>query len=281
MDRKRAWVIPVFSGALMLIIAFYTVGGFAGIAKNPAVSLLTLAVVIVITTPMMWLSYIKNRRQPILVEVAKIPPDVSQDIRPEHEPVILIASTWKSLLRTLFIGIVGGIFVYIGFLQPGLCRVISIAAYAPLALWSFAISAICLFLPERLTIDHSGLTYSRLWLIRHWTWDEIRDITLVKRQIPLVGWFLKRRPTASLYFKRYQPKDQLTGPAQAGFGSIWRMSGDEIAELLETARARWSTPAGLTFVRVPKTYRLYIPTALTLAIVGGIMWMWYAQPCVK
>jgi hypothetical protein len=265
----------------MLIVSFSAVGGFAGIAKNPLVSLLVLAVVAAITVPMMWLSYISNRRQPILVEIEKASSDAAQDGRLAHEPTILRASTGKVAFRTIFIVVAAATFLYIGFLQPGVCRVISIAAYAPLLLWSFAISALCLFVPERLVIEPAGLTHARLWLVRHWTWDEVRDIKLVKQQIPLIGWFVKRRPSMSLYFRRYQPEGHATGPALGGFESIWRMSGDEVADLLERARARWSTPAGASFVPVPKTYRLYIRTIITFALIGGVTWMWYAQPCAK
>ena len=172
------------------------------------------------------------RRDPIIVSVGEVASVLTANDRLRQPPIVLTAARWKTLLRVIYIAFVGSIFIAISFLQPGVCRAVSLAAYAPLVIWSFGTAAICLWRPERLELRPEGLRHVWLWLDRRWTWNELRDITLIKRQIPFFGWLFRKRPTVSLYFKRYQPAGQATGPARAGVRSVWSESGEDVAQLL-------------------------------------------------
>lgn len=175
------------------------------------------------------------------------------------------------------------IYVAVSLAQPGICRVVSLGAYSPFLLVGLFISVTPVVKPERLVLARDGLTYSAPWRKRHWSWDEIRDIKLVKSQspIPFVRWFWRARPASSIYFTVFQPPGHARGPARYALRSVWAFTGDEVASLLETARRRWSTPAGVGFVPAPGLYGEYMRTGLPLAVVFGTLWMWYAQPCAR
>lgn len=281
MDRKRAWMVPAFCGAAMIVIFFTSQGGLAGLAREPEVSFAVFAILVLISAPMLWLNYRRMRRDPILVPVAPSEPATPADVRLKNPPIILIASRWKTAARCVQIVIISVLFIAVSLAQPGVCRLVSLVSYGPVVLWSFAVSVMGLWLPQRLELRPEGLTHVWLWRERNWTWNELRDLTLVKSQIPIFGWIFKNRPTSGLYFKRYQPEGHAFGAARAGFSSVWRESGQEVSKLLEAARIKWSTPAGNAFVPVPMRFRSYLWTGAVLAIMAGVVWMWMAQPCAN
>jgi hypothetical protein len=279
MDRERAWVIPAISGGLMLIIAFISLGGVAGIARAPGISAIFLAVLLVIEAPLLWLTYRRYRRDPIITPVEPTQSDVFGPPELDGGPMEFVGSTWKLLAWTIYLAAIFSLFIGWSLKEPGACRVASLSLVLPFALWSMAIILACLVRPERLTIARDGLTHVWLWRTRHWSWDEIRDIRMVKRSIPFIRRFLKRSPVASIYFKTYRPPGRPGGRARVGFRSIYTVNGYELAGTLESARAEWSTPAGQAFVPVPRTWRSYLPTSLAIAAIGALMWILYAQPC--
>ncbi len=279
MDRERAWVIPAILGVTLLITFFFSLGGVAGIARQPVVSGMVLAIILVVGAPILWFTYRSFRRDPTITPVEFTPADVFGPPARDGAPMEFVGSTWKALAWAIYLAAVFSLFLNFSFREPGVCRAASLTFVVPFALWSIATLFACVVRPERLTIAQDGLTHVWLWRSRHWTWDEVRDIRMVKQNIPFVGRFLKRRPVASIYFKRYQPPGRAGGRARVSFRSIYKVNGYELASALESARAEWLTPAGESFIPVPRTWRSYFPTAIVLVVVGALMWIWYAHPC--
>lgn len=90
MDRKTAWVVPVLTAVIVLVIAFNSVGGIGGIAKEPGVSLAVFGILLVTLIPMSWLNYRRMRRQPIIVDVAEAEGGIDLSSRLDQAPVELV-----------------------------------------------------------------------------------------------------------------------------------------------------------------------------------------------
>ncbi len=279
MDRDHAWVIPALTGLIMLGCIYAALGGSAGVSRDPGVSLAAAAIMVAITVPLLWLTYRRLRRQPIIVPITETKPNISLAEQLNYPPVVLMASRWKLLGRATFAGVVTAIFIGISLAQPGVCRVVSVGLLGPFLIWAFLLWALSLWRPNRLTLAPEGLSHQTIWTAHHWTWDEVRDIRLAKRNIPFIGGFFKKRPTASVLFKRYQPEGQIGGAAQVGVLSIWKMSGDDLAALMEAARSKWSTPEGTSYVPIRGFFKTYYPIIAIMALMAGLYWMWFTQPC--
>jgi hypothetical protein len=279
MDKERAWVIPAIVGGVLLITTFSSLGGFAGIARAPVVSAIILAIMLVVGVPWLWLTYRRYRRDPIIAPVETTRSDVFGPRPLDVAPMEFVGSTWKALARAAYLAAMFSLFTGLFFEQPGACRVAGLSFVVPLALWSVAIMLACAIKPERLSIAREGLTHVGLWRTRHWGWDEVRDIRMVKQRIPIIGRFMKRSPVASIYFKGYRPPGHAGGRARVGFRSIYKADGYELASALDSARAEWSTPAGAAFVPVPQSWRRYLPMGIMLAISGALAWIAIAHPC--
>jgi len=157
MDRKRAWVIPLITGATTLVIFFFSQGGVAGMARNPTVTFAVFAALVLIETPLLWLNYRRIRRDPILVPVAEMPPSTAGVFGEAELPAALTASRWKIAVRIVYILIGGGAFLCIGLVQPGVCRTVSLVGYMPLILWNLGLTLLCLWAPEHLFLQEDGL----------------------------------------------------------------------------------------------------------------------------
>ena len=278
MDKESAWVIPAAVGGVLLINTLFSLGGFAGIARAPAASAIVLAVVLVGGVPSLWFTYRRDRRDPIIAPVETTLVDVFGPPL-DGAPVEFVGSTWKVLARAAYVAAACSVFAGFFLEQPGVCRAAGVSFVVPLALWSVVTLLACAIKPERLTIAREGLTHVWLWSTRHWGWDEVRDIRMVKQRIPIIGRFMKRSPVASIYFKPYRPPGQTGGRARVAFRSMYKADGYEIAGALDSARAEWSTPAGAFFTPVPQTWRSYLSAGVWLAIVGALTWIAIAHPC--
>jgi len=283
MDRKTAWVVPAFAGVVMLVICFNTVGGFNGIARSPGVSLGVFAIVLVIAGSLGWRDYRRLRDDPIMVEVAEAEPGRDLSHRLDQPPVVLVASRLKSSVRPAFMVAFGAIWVGLSLAQPGVCRVVSLTAYLPFLMIAFVMSVSCVLKPERIALAPEGLTYLAPWGNRHWSWDQIREIKLVKTQIsiPFIRWFRKGRPSRGIYFKVFYPAGAVRRRSRYGLGPVWRYSGDELALLLEAARTKWSTSAAAELLPPPWFDLSRLHTIVLMMVCFGTVWMWYAQPCAR
>ena len=279
MDRRAAIGVLVVSNVMLLMIWFFGGGGIAGIASDPFVQLSVLGIIVLISIPVSWLSYRRMMRNPIVVAAGEPMPATLAQVRLDHAPVTLIAERWKVVAWTVYVLAAAAIVVAIGWLQPGVCRMISVAGAVALFFWPLASFTVCVFTLPTLTLSRDGLSMATAWQVRSWSWDEIRDIRITKGTVPFVGRFLRKRPSQGIYFRRFRPADRLTGPAQAGFRAIWNLSGDELGAVLNSARERWSTSLGKSYIPVPKTWRTYVAVTLRLAAIAGILWLWYSQPC--
>ncbi len=281
MERRTAIGVLVACNVMLLVIWFFSGGGIAGIANDLFVQLTVLGIAVVISVPISWLTYRRMMRNPIVVAAGEPSPTALAQVDLDHAPVTLVAERWKVIVSTLYGLAIAAIFVTIGAVQPGVCRVISVAGLVALFFWPLVSFAVCIFILPTLTLSRDGLSMKTPWWTRSWTWDEIRDIKITKVTIPFVGRLFARRPDQSIYFRRFQPSDRLTGPAQAGFRAMWSLKGEELGAVLNAARERWSTSLGQSYVPVPKTWRTYIAVTLRLAVTAGILWLWYAQPCQR
>jgi hypothetical protein len=274
MERRTAIAVVALSNIILVVSWFMIAGGVAGIVKDPLVQLSALAVMVLICAPISWLTYRRMLRNPIAVAAGTASPEAVARMGLDHAPAAFAAERWKVLISTLYILAIAAIFATVGLLQPGVCRTASLAATVALFGWPIVSWAASLFVLPALTISRDGLTYANAWRSRTWAWDEIRDIKVSKPNLRFLG-----RLSEGVYFRRYQPPDHLEGPARAGFRAMWAMSGDELGALLNTARERWSTPLGASFVPVPTRWRAYVPMVIRMGVIAGMLWLWYAQPC--
>lgn len=279
MDRERAWVIPAIAGVVMLAAAFLSLGGFAGIARSPGYSIVSLTLMLAIYAPILWFTYRRNRRDPIITPVESVQPDVFGPPVIEGESVEFVGSRWKIFGWTIYFVAVFGFLLDLGLREQGACRVVSLTLVAPSTLWGLATLLACLVTPERLLLARDGLTHAWLWRTRRWGWDEVRDIRMVNSNLPFMGRFLGRRPVTSIYFRKYQPPGKARGYARVAFRSIYRADGHEVATALEAARVEWSTSAAETFVPVRAAWWTYVRTACVLSAMCALLWILFTHPC--
>ncbi len=232
MDRERAWVIPVIAGVVMLVAAFLSLGGFAGIVRSPGYSVMSLTLMLAIYAPLLWFTYRRNRRDPIITPVQSAQSDVFGPPAIEGESMEFVGSRWKILGWAIYIIAVFGFLLGLSVPEQGVCRAVSLTLIVPFALWGVATFLACLVSPERLLLARAGLTHVWLWRTRRWGWDEVRDIRMVNSNLPFIRRFLGRRPVTSIYFRRYQPPGKGRGHARVAFRSIYRADGHEIATAL-------------------------------------------------
>ena len=157
MDRERAWVIPVIAGVVMLVAAFLSLGGIAGILRSPGYSVMSLGLMLAIYAPILWFTHRRNRRNPIITPVGSVQSDVFGPPVIDRESIEFVGSRWKVLGWTIYIVAVFGFLLILGLQQKGVCRAFSLTLVVPFALWGAATFLACLVRPERLMIARDGL----------------------------------------------------------------------------------------------------------------------------
>ena len=283
MTGKNAWIVLALSGAVMLGCWFYSVGGVAGIANDPVIALSVLAIMVVIAIPIYWLSYRRWRRYPLLVEVPETPVSAPNDARFEQVPLVLAASRWKILAWIIVTGAFLAFILAIGNAQPGVCRAVSLLALGPLFVWNFFSWLILLFTIPRLIFSADGLALETPWRSRRWTWDEIGQVRVAKTYvpIPIIAWLAKGggRVSLSVSFKRRAPDGNTVGIPQAGFRSIWKLSGEDLGELVNSARRRWSSSAAASWQPVRASVSYYLRAYAPMALIALFFAVLYMHPC--
>ena len=191
MTGKNAWIVLALTGTLILGCWIYSVGGVAGIAKDPVIAFSVLAIMGVIAVPIFWLNYRRWRHFPLIEELPEAEADTPKDARLEQTPLVLVASRLKILAWTVVSGAFLVFIVTAGYAQPGVCRTVSLLALGPLFVWTFLSWLTLVFVTPRLIFSVDGLTLETPWRSRRWVWNEIGQVKVAKTYVPvpIVAWF--------------------------------------------------------------------------------------------
>lgn len=279
MDKRSALGVTVLCAAVLIWVYFTSAAGPASFEQDPKIGLATLAILLLIAVPSLWWAYRRARRNPTVVRIEE-QAAVASTQGSLDKPVVLTASRWKILAYTVFLAGFGALGAGFLFQQTGVCRAAGAVTILPFLAWNGFIWAWYLLKPPQITLSSDGLNYTAANTSKHWRWDEVRDVAVQKIGVPGVfGWFIKRRPSLFVTFRRYSPPSAADGPPTGAFRSFWKMSGEDLGALLTAAHVKWSTRDGKEMIPVPKTYRYYLRTAVLVAIIIGLLWMMETSPC--
>jgi len=275
MNQNRSWLIPALAGAFVLLAAYQKLGGLEGIQRDPTMSLSVVGIMTLIFAPILWLSYRRQKRAPMLVELEKPAPNSDDGANTMIASQVIVASRWKAAVKCLLLIPVMVVIVLLGLAQHSLCQIAIMAVLASLLLGGVIVTAASVLFPGRLVIAAEGLTHKQAWRTRRWSWNEVRHVTCVHTSMP----FTQIRLSAGVMFQRYAPADSARGAWRQVFRSSWPMGDDKLADRLNQARARWSTNEGASFVPVPKSPLYYVRTAIIYVAIGLMLWVLIASPC--
>jgi hypothetical protein len=275
-ERKTAIGVVAATYAILLVSWFLAAGGIDGIRRDPLIQLATLGIMAIVTLPVSWLTYRRMLRNPMVVPAGDPSPATIAQVGLSNGAVTLVASRRKVLLNVFYLVAWAGVVVTISLLQPGACRVVSVAATMALCCWAVGTWVSFLFVLPTLTFSRDALTLMTALRTQSWTWDEIREIKVTRPNSRLLG-----RLSDGIYFRRFQPPDRLAGPPRVGFRAMWNLTGEELGATLNAARARWSSSTANSYLPVPTTWRTYATVVIRLGVIVGIMWLWYSQPCAR
>ncbi len=90
--------------------------------------------------------------------------------------------------------------------------------------------------PSRLTLDWRGLTQSRLWKTRRWSWDEVSEFRVLSR---MGGRCVGFDYSVGRGDMRFEGQDSPLG-ADATLNGGWEMGPQRLARLLNEAKVRWT-----------------------------------------
>jgi len=275
MNQNRPLLITAVAAVLLLGISFQHLGGLDGIQSDPTMSLSVVGMMALVSVPVLWLSYRRQKREPMFVELEEPTPNSDDSAHTTSAPQVIVASRWKAAVRCLLFMPSMFIIALVGLAQHGVCQVAIMAVWTPVLLSGFVTAAAGILFPERLVIAAEGLTRTTAWRTQRWTWNEVRHVTLIRTRIP----FTQKQLSIGVTFQRYAPADSARGAWRHVFHPIWPMGNDELADTLNRARAQWSTNAGASFVPVPKSPLYYMRTAGLYVAIGLTLWVLIAGPC--
>jgi hypothetical protein len=271
--KNRPFLIIALAAAIIVWALYQSLGGIEGIRRNPSVSLGVIGIVVLIAIPFFWFRYRRLKREPIYEEVRDPEPTAPPDSQLDKTPLVLAASRLK-ILALLILSVLAFSFVALMlWTQPGVCGVIGVATTAPFIAFTLVMAVIGLVVLERLEITPQGLKHSTFWRTRFWSWDEIRNLTLIKGRAFGFAW------TSGIVFNRFAADRYTTGPARVMLRPTWSMASDKLADLLNRARLRWSSAKTSTFEPVQKRLSDDFPAALAWLFVGVMLVLLIGRPC--
>jgi hypothetical protein len=232
-----------------------------------------IGIVVATALPFLWFRYRRLKREPIYEEVRDPGPTAQSGGQLDKTPLVFAASRIKVITLLAFSVLTFSVGAMWLWAQPGVCRVIGIATTAPFMAFALMMAVVGAIVKERLEITPQGLTHSTFWRSRSWSWDEIRNITLLKLRGFGFAW------TSGIVFNRFSSDRYATGQARVMLRPIWPIASDKLAELLNVARLRWSSSKGASFVPVKKGVSHYLPLAITWLIVGIVLYLIIGRPC--
>ena len=252
---------------------YHSLQNAEGVLRDPVMSLMFIGVCVLIAVPVLLFQYRRQQREPIHVEIEDPAQGAPSDARLDSAPVVLVASRGK--VAILLIAAIASIGLLALFMwgQPGVCRVAGIGSLVPFVVFAIVFAALGLLKPERLEIAHQGLTHVTFWRLSFWSWDEIRNITVIKARMFGSTW------TSGIWFNRFADTASSPGPAHPALRPVWPIASDELAALLNEARLRWSSARGPTLVPVKTPIADRILAALPFVPMGLLVWLMIAHPC--
>jgi hypothetical protein len=270
---NRPLLILALSAAIILWSLYQSLGGVEGIQRDPARSLSVVGIVVLISAPFFWFRYRRLQREPIYEAVRDPEPTAPSDVRLDNTPIVFVASRPKILALLLLSVVAFSVAALIFWTQPGVCRVLGLATIAPVFAFTLAMAVVSLAVLERLEITREGLKHSTFWRSRFWPWDEIRDLTLIKARAFGRSW------TSGIVFNRFSADPYASGPARIGLRPTWPLASEKLADLVNQARLRWSSPTASEFFPVRKGVLHYLPAALTWLFMGLMLYALIERPC--
>jgi hypothetical protein len=94
-----------------------------------------------------------------------------------------------------------------------------------------AVAAFSIVNPERLILEPSGVTWKRLWGTRHLIWDDVERFH--------VGHASSRKVVFYNLSQRYLWEHPRRGAPLCQLGTSWEKNARELADLLNSAKAKW------------------------------------------
>ena len=271
--KNRPFLIIALAAAVIVWSLYQSLGGIEGMQRDPTVSLGVIGIVVLISVPFFWFRYHRLQREPIYEAVRDPEPTAPPDSQLDRTPLVFVASRLKILGLLLFSVLAFSVVALMLWTQPGVCGVVGIATTAPFIVFTLAMAVIGLVVLERLEITPEGLKHSTFWRSRLWSWDEIRDLTLIKGRAFGLSW------TSGIVFNRFSSDRYASGPARIMLRPTWPMASDKLADMLNRARLRWSSPKASEFVPVRKGLSHYLPAALAWLFVGIMLYLLIGRPC--
>ena len=270
--KNRPLLIIAFAGAIILWAAYHTLGGIEGIRADPYMSLAVFAITLLICFPVFWFRYRRMQREPIYEAVPEPAPDAALDILLDNTPIVIVSSRLKMLVLLVVLVLAIVVSAAMVWTQPGVCRVGGMVVTAPFFGFAVLTGLIRLVMLERLEITPEGLRHTSFGWSRFWPWGEIRDLTLIRAR-GAFSWI------SGITFNRFSPEQHAAGPARVVLRPTWRMASDKLADLLNRARLRWSSPLASTYVPVKKSFAHYAPMVLTWLFACGMLYLLMVRPC--
>jgi hypothetical protein len=271
--KNRPLLILAIAAALIGWSFYKTMGGIEGMRRDPAEALFVGIFALLVMIPVFWFRYRKLERESPHIPVADPQPGAPADARLSSLAHVIAASRPKiaGLLAVLLVGAAGAAWAM--WSQPGACRAVGLASFGPFILLGIAALVANLIRPERLEIAPWGLKHVTPWRTRQWPWEEVRDVTVIRSRTEGGSW------TSGVYFNRYVSDSSAPGAARPTFRALWSVPADEMARLMNEARARWSQPGATWLVPARKGIADYLPLTLIGACVAVMMIILVMRPC--
>jgi len=269
---KHRPLLSVALAAVIVLLAFYkTMGGIDGIRSKPGESLIVAIIAAFSMVWVFWFRYRKLEQESPYVAVPDPAPGAPADARLTGVQFVLVASRSKMLAVLAGSALGAAVISLVMWAQPGVCRAIGLASFAPFYALSLATFAGGMIRPERLEIAPWGLKHITFWRTRQWPWEEVRDVTVIKT--------LRGAWTSGIAFNRHASGASQAGPTRPMFRAVWPIPTEEVAKLINDARSRWS-PAGASGL-APARKRLtdYITLALTWGAFAILIVLMMLRPC--
>lgn len=99
--------------------------------------------------------------------------------------------------------------------------------------------------PDVLTVSPNGMTWRSSFKIVHWAWNDIQDFRAYKPSSKMISEYLGFDFTESYHQRHhgiYRVAKAIAG-VEGSIGGGWELEAADLAELLNKARARWTSAA--------------------------------------
>ena len=152
----------------------------------------------------------------------------------ESPPIVVRASRLRTLLSlALLVAAVGYLIVRLGetWSDDEHAEVFMLLGGAVITLFLLDVLR-----PSRLVLDWRGLSQSRLWRTRRWSWDEVTEFRVLSKAGGRCVGFDYSVGRGDM---RFEGQDSPLG-ADATLNGGWEMGPQRLARLLNEAKVRWT-----------------------------------------